>query len=204
MGQTVFFEERLKQFPAFPMLLFEGLERAAIDANLEVSEDNVVQLIADALQALNYPSYDLDTAASYAVRMSDMLVAEQEQTKELETEIKKSSKSGSAKRTFGQTFMDWAQSMERDMICMYLADYDVGKARYLYCEEDRAVVMRAFNLKLSSDWHKIEAQLEAVVFGMGGGGEGNDPNVEVLDIDSDNPEESKAAMDDLKSFFGGK
>jgi len=63
--------------------------------------------------------------------------------------------------------------------------------------------MRAFNLKLSSDWHKIEAQLEAVVFGMGGGGEGNDPNVEVLDLDSDNPEESKAAMDELKSLFGG-
>lgn len=203
MAQTLFFEERLKGFRPFPLLLFEGLERVSKDAGVEIDESTVVQLLADALQALKFPEHDFNTAAEYAVRMSEMLEVEQDAMKEVQAEVKQAVKKDPGKRSFGQAFLEWAQGLERDGLCLYLANYDVAQARYLYCEEDRAVVMRAFHLKLADDWHKIEAELEAVVFGMGGGGGGEEAGVEVFDLSSDDEEESRAAMQELQSFFRG-
>lgn len=201
MPRSYFFQERLKDLPPFSMLLFEGLEAAVEEAGVELGEDNVVQLLADAMQALRYDDPSLDRASEMAMRMSDMLEAEAEEYAALETEVKASSAKKPKKRTFGQAFLEWAQALSAEQICIYLADYDTERARFLYCEEDRTVVMRAYHLKLSADWHQIEAQLEAVVYGMGGGGD--DSNSETYDLTSEDPEERKDAMDTLAAFFGG-
>ena len=78
-------------------------------------------------------------------------------------------------RMFAGEYLQWVQGLTPETTCLYLADYDMDRARYLYCEVDCDEVRILADEKISRDWQVIKVGFESVLFGFGGGyGEGED------------------------------
>lgn len=80
-------------------------------------------------------------------------------------------------KTFAGEYLDWVKSMTPESMCMFLADYDYDKARYLYSTVDCGDVQVMADQKLQRDWQRVKTGFESVLFGFGGSygdGEGDE------------------------------
>lgn len=114
------------------------------------------------------------------------------------TEDKKASATPDGKKYWGTNLAEWSLSSSTFDICCYVADYDLDKARRLYCETDSELVYELARSKYARDYEFARANFEAAVYGFGGGfGEGGN-NADTVDLVNG----GDAAMAELASFFG--
>lgn len=122
----------------------------------------------------------------------------QKRSSEPPSEQPKNAASPDGKKYWGSNLAEWSLSSSTFDICCYVADYDVEKARKLYCETDSELVYELAKVKYAKDYEFARANFEAAVYGFGGGFDGNAGNADVVDLVNG----GDSAMAELASFFG--
>lgn len=78
---------------------------------------------------------------------------------------------------FGAHFTQWLGGLTTEQLCLWLADYDLDKARILYCDTDIDDLTVMVDLKSGHQWQLVRTQFEACVIGFGGKLEGQSEGV---------------------------
>ncbi len=115
---------------------------------------------------------------------------------------------GAGKRAFGTEYLKWFTNLPIAEKCLYAADYDVNKARHLYCELDKELSEEIIKAVFDEKFSTLQAHYEAVVFGMGGtfgGGGSSVEEGEVTDhsvtVDSPNYLDAAQAFVSMQNSF---
>lgn len=69
---------------------------------------------------------------------------------------------------FGAEFSSWVGELSTEKLCLWLSDYDLGKARALYCDTDIDDLSVMVDIKINATWEMMKVQFEACVLGAGG------------------------------------
>lgn len=170
---SAFFKELDEDYIKVPCIVFEVFEHTLKQHEVvDYDETAYLGFVQDTLKVLGKEN-DVGTAMRVAKRISQMFQESSDEAKKLEAseaiENKSASPAGEDDYVkFGEQLLEWMQSLKMEEICFYLAGGDTEKARYLYCEEDREVVMAAHRLKMKHEWHIMETHYQAAAFGFNG------------------------------------
>lgn len=77
-------------------------------------------------------------------------------------------------RQFSDYFNEFIEKLDTSQVCLWLADFDTERARFLYFREDYEVVAAMVELKLGLEREHNRVVFEGALFGFGGkyGGSG--------------------------------
>lgn len=85
---------------------------------------------------------------------------------------------GQSNSGFGAHFTKWLGGLNTEQLCLWLADYDLDKARILYCDTDIDDLTVMVDLKSGHQWQLVRTRFEACVIGFGGKLEGQSEGIE--------------------------
>lgn len=100
---------------------------------------------------------------------------------------------------FGSQYSKWLSELTTEKLCLWLADYDMAKARSLYCDTDIDDLEIMVALKTGHEWQLIRAQFEACVIGFGGKIEGQ-TDTTVHEVDMSNTESVNDMIAQMKAL----
>jgi hypothetical protein len=69
---------------------------------------------------------------------------------------------------FAAKYTAWLGSLKSDQLCLWLADYDIERARSLYCDTEIDLVKAMVELKTAETWQEQRIRFEACLLGFGG------------------------------------
>lgn len=99
---------------------------------------------------------------------------------------------------YGAHYTTWLNSLKADQLCLWLADYDVQRARTLYCDTDMDLVKAMVELKTAHTWQDLRTRFEACLLGFGGQLKGQADNVHTVDMTDNQSVESM--IDQMKKL----
>ena len=105
----------------------------------------------------------------------------------------------SRKRQYGGQFIHWFENLSAEEKCLFAADYDYDKARFLYCDIDRGDACEIIRAKFDLVFETGILDFEATVFGMGGSFGGSSGLGEVTDFST--PGMTEAQLDASAAAF---
>lgn len=86
---------------------------------------------------------------------------------------------------FGTELTKWLKELSTEQLCLWMAGYDLDKARILYCDTDIDDLSVMVDLKSQHEWQIVRTQFEACILGAGGKIEGQtDAVVHEVDMSS--------------------
>lgn len=87
---------------------------------------------------------------------------------------------------FGTELTKWLAGLSTEQLCLWLAGYDLDKAKILYCDTDIDDLSVMVDLKSQHEWQLVRTQFEACILGGGGKIEGqSDAIVHEVDMGSE-------------------
>jgi hypothetical protein len=97
---------------------------------------------------------------------------------------------------FGAEYSKFIGALTTDELCLWLADYDVAKARILFCDTDIDDLSVMVDLKTRHEWQVIRTNFESCIIGFGGKLQGqSDATVHEVDMnDTGSVEDMFTAM----------
>ena len=69
---------------------------------------------------------------------------------------------------FGTELTKWLGKLSTEQLCLWVAGYDLDKARILYCDTDIDDLSVMVDLKSQHEWQIVRTQFEACILGAGG------------------------------------
>lgn len=100
---------------------------------------------------------------------------------------------------FGAKFTEWVEGLKSDQLCLWAADYDLEKARKLYCEVDIDDLRTIFDMKIGQTWQDYRTRYEACLLGFGGKLEGQS-DATVHEVDMSNTESVNSMIEHMKKL----
>lgn len=128
------------------------------DPNVEVGV-----AIAAAAERSGMPEYSIEVIGERLMKIAEQI------QKRSEAKPAGPVKEGSG---FGKGFTKWASELSPEKLCLWLADYDLSRARSLYCDTDIEDLSVMVDLKTGQVWQDMRTRFEACVLGFGGKLEG--------------------------------
>jgi hypothetical protein len=174
-----FYKDRFERKIPITGLFLERVGALSQEAERELDEQGVVDVIVQALQDTGLCDHPSDEDLEYVSYQLN-----QRLSKEHKEGGKAGARSGSS--LFGY-FAEWASSLEYDKLCFYVAGFDYAKAKELFEQLDQQVIEALANEKLRLEYQLATVSFESALFGFGGGykdtlKEGD----QVFDLDSEN------------------
>lgn len=172
---------------ALPFLLFEVVALRVHAAHEDGDDDlELAQVVKQAIQTCELQSSPSDKQVLYA---TERIIAAYQETPDGEE------RQAPGKRGFASDFVEWLNKLDAQAMCLYAADADVERARYLYGSVDRETVIAVCEHRVAADWKQAQLMFEACLFGFGGSyGEGGG-DTETFDLTGDQPD-----LDALKTM----
>jgi hypothetical protein len=99
-----------------------------------------------------------------------------------------------SKRTFSTSFREFLSGLDSHDLLLMATGYDYAKAEYLFTRVDREDALRVIKVFTQDTTERQILQLEAVMFGMGGGYSDSSQNGDVVDLTNASFEQMKQAM----------
>lgn len=180
--------DRRKRKPeeVVPLLLLDEFYSTYSHSKAEVDFDEQQTIILSMIQAAQSVGLTRFATVSAAVKVLDRI---NEQTKNHE-EMKEPKRTS---RGFQEFFIDYFKELTNEKLCLYLAENDLSKAEWYYCECDYSDVYTAAAMKFDLEVERNRVLMEAALFGFGGKYEGNDKS-RFTDLSDDDWEENAKGL----------
>ena len=176
--------------PTQPILPFSfGVEQAIIadlGQHTAITEDALIEAVVRGF-GLVLSEDEIKANVSTLVQRVLHKIEEHQQSAE-------GSESSRPAKTLGSGYAEWLTNLSSEQACLYLANYDVGKAYDYYWKYDADMVKEAIKVKSQQENQASLLQFEAVMYGMGGQYKNDGASANILRLDEADQSDAVAAL----------